>query len=349
MTLTLLAVICLGLLGWNLGPALPFLFGVVLPLLSLMIFLAGFVRKIFAWAASPVPFPIALTGGQQQFLDEIPARRLEAPPGPFWAVCRMSLEILCFRSLLRNTQARKAPEIGLVHQPDPWLWLAAVIFHYALLLILLRHLRFVLDPAPWWIGLLISADGFFQIGSPRLYLSNVAFLLALAFLLGRRLRDPRLRYISLPVDYFILLLLAGLAGTGLYLRHGGHEDIAALKIFAMNLVSLRPTAPAGAGPAFFSHLAYASALLICFPFCKLMHLGGIFLSPTRALPNNSREHRHVNPWNRPREFQTYAQYEESFRKNMAAAGLPLESPPADGETSVLSSHAGKAHVQNSRS
>jgi nitrate reductase gamma subunit len=349
MTLSLGLVLGIGILGWSLGPALPFLFGAVLPLLSLTVFLAGFARKILVWAAAPVPFPIALSGGQQQSLEEIPARPLEAPPGPFWAACRMGLEVLCFRSLLRNTRARKAPEIGLVQLPDPWLWLAALVFHYAFLLILLRHLRFVLDPAPWWIGLLISVDGFFQLGSPRLYLSDIGFLLALAFLLGRRLWDPRLRCLSLPVDYFLLLLLAGLAGTGLYLRHGGHEDIAALKTFALNLVSLRPTAPAGAGPAFFSHLAYASALLVCFPFCKLMHLGGIFFSPTRVMPNNSRERRHVNPWNRPREFQTYAQYEDSFRKSMAAAGLPLESPQADGETSAPSGRAEKAHAQNSRS
>jgi nitrate reductase gamma subunit len=348
VTLSLAAVLGIGLLGWGLGPVLPFAFGVVLPLLALAVFTAGFARKILVWAAAPVPFPIALTGGQQQFLEEIPPQRLEAPPGAFWAACRLGLEILCFRSLLRNTQARKAPGLGLVQQPDPWLWLAALVFHYTLFFIILRHLRFALDPAPFWIGLLLSVDGFFQIGSPRFYMSDGGFLLALAFLLGRRLGNARLRYLSLPGDYFILLLLAGLAGPGLYLRHGAHEDLAALRSYVLSLVSLSPVAPTGAGPAFFSHLSYASSLLLCFPFGKLMHSGGILFSPTRIMPNNSRQIRHVNPWRRSLEFQIYAEYEERFLKELRAAGLPLEARPRD-QSSVLSGQAGKTDVQNFRS
>jgi nitrate reductase gamma subunit len=209
-------------------------------------------------------------------------------------------------------------------------------------------LRLVLDPAPRGLDLLLLADGFFQIGSPRLHLSVVGFLLALACLLGRRLWEPRLRFLSLPGDYFPLLLLAALAGTGLYLRHGGQADIAALKTFAMGLVTLRPTAPAGASPVFFAHLAYASTLLCCFPFSKLMHMGGIFFSPTRVMPNNSRARRHPNPWNRPRGFQTYSQYEENFRLSLVTAGLALESPPPDAG-SVPNGCAEKTHVRSPRS
>ena len=345
MIFSLAAILAIGLLGWGLGPALPFLSGVVLPLLSLAVFILGFARRVLVWASSPVPFPIALSAGQQQSLDGISPQRLEAPPGPFWAACRVGLEALCFRSLLRNSRTRAWPGTGLVHQPDPRFWLAALVFHYALLVIVLRHLRFVLDKAPRWLDLLLLADGFFQIGSPRLHLSAAGFLLALACLLGRRLWEPRLRFISLPGDYFPLLLLAALAGTGLYLRHGGQEDIAALKTFALGLVALRPAAPAGASPVFFMHLAYASALLCCFPFSRLMHMGGIFLSPTRAMPNNSRAQHRPNPWNRPREAQTYARYEENFRQSLAAAGLPLESPPPDAGSGP-DGLAEKAHVHN---
>jgi hypothetical protein len=54
-------------------------------------------------------------------------------------------------------------------------------------------------------------------------------------------------------------------------------------------------------------------------------MGGIFLSPTRNLPNNSRAMRHVNPWN-PAEmkFRTYAQYEDDYREKMKKAGIPVE-------------------------
>jgi hypothetical protein len=61
-----------------------------------------------------------------------------------------------------------------------------------------------------------------------------------------------------------------------------------------------------------------------FPFSKLMHMGGIFLSPTRNLANNNRAVRHVNPWNYPVEVHTYEEYEEEFREKMIEAGLPVE-------------------------
>ena len=44
-----------------------------------------------------------------------------------------------------------------------------------------------------------------------------------------------------------------------------------------------------------------------------MHMGGVFLSPTRNLANNSRSRRHVNPWNYPVKTHTYAEWEEEFR------------------------------------
>jgi nitrate reductase gamma subunit len=65
-------------------------------------------------------------------------------------------------------------------------------------------------------------------------------------------------------------------------------------------------------------------LFAYFPFSKLMHLGGVFLSPTRNLPNDSREARHINPWNYPVKVHTYEAYEDDFREKMIEAGLPVE-------------------------
>ncbi|HET6923693.1 MAG TPA: hypothetical protein VFI16_11160, partial [Anaeromyxobacteraceae bacterium] len=76
--------------------------------------------------------------------------------------------------------------------------------------------------------------------------------------------------------------------------------------------------------AFHAHLFFVSVLLAYFPFSKLMHMAGVFMSPTRNLTANSREVRHVNPWNAPVEVHTYAEYEDEFRDRMRDAGLPLE-------------------------
>ena len=43
---------------------------------------------------------------------------------------------------------------------------------------------------------------------------------------------------------------------------------------------------------------------------------------------NTREVRHVNPWNNPdAPYRTYAEYEDDFRDLMAEAGLPWKSSP----------------------
>jgi nitrate reductase gamma subunit len=93
---------------------------------------------------------------------------------------------------------------------------------------------------------------------------------------------------------------------------------------AMSLLRLSPQPADGLGVVFYAHLLLVCTLLAYFPFSKLVHMGGIFLSPTRNLTANSREVRHVNPWNAPVPVHTYAEYEDEFRERMREAGLPLE-------------------------
>ena len=111
------------------------------------------------------------------------------------------------------------------------------------------------------------------------------------------------------------------------MRYFAKVDIASVKVLTMGLVTLNPVVPDGIGTVFFIHMMFLSALLMYFPFSKLMHMGGVFLSPTRNLPNNSRAVRHVNPWNPPKKYRTYAEYEDEFRDLMAEAGLPLDKKP----------------------
>ena len=123
------------------------------------------------------------------------------------------------------------------------------------------------------------------------------------------------------------------SNTGTYsleltFKSGIDTDIAQVKVFIMGLVHFSPVAPDGISPLFFMHLAFVSVLLLYFPFSKLMHMPGVFFSPTRNLPTNTREVRHVNPWNPPKQYFTYAEYEDVYRDAMAEAGLPLEKQPS---------------------
>ena len=69
---------------------------------------------------------------------------------------------------------------------------------------------------------------------------------------------------------------------------------------------------------------WSCALIAYLPFSKLVHMGGVFLSPTRNLANNNRMKRHVNPWNAPVAVHTYQEWEDEFRDKLTACGLPLE-------------------------
>lgn len=339
MYVSLLAVIVIGAiacLGSLMG--LQYLFGIVLPLLAAVVFVVGLVWRMIYWSKSPVPFCIPTTGGQEKSLDWIKPNRLDNPTSTAGVIGRMLLEVLTFRSLFRNTEAdiranvdENGPQV--VYYSSKWLWLFALAFHYCFLIIFIRHFRFFLEPVPFVITLVEGLDGMFQMGVPRMYLSSIIILGALAFLFTRRLVNTRMRYLSLANDYFPLLLIISVILSGMYMRYIGKVDVASVKTLLMGLVTLHPVLPANIGISFFVHVTFVSVLLMYFPFSKLVHMPGIFFSPTRNMVNDSRRVRHVNPWNPPKKYRTYMEYEDDFREAMFEAGLPLEKQPdkADAE------------------
>ncbi len=310
-----LGVAALGL-GW--------VFGVGVPYLAAVILVVGLVLRVLRWARAPVPFRVPTTCGQQRSLPWIKPARLDNPSTAWGVVGRMFLEVVAFRSLFRNTRVQLEKGGKTVYGPDKWLWAGALAFHFSFLAIFVRHYRFFVEPVPAVVGWLQSLDGFFQVGVPVVFVTDVVILAGLAFLFGRRLLDPKLRYISLAADYLPLLLLAGIAVSGVLLRYFVKTDTVAVKDLAMSLVTFAPAVPTGLSPLFFVHVFLVCVLFAYLPFSKLSHLAGVFLSPTRNLANNNRRCHHVNPWNAPVEVHTYEEWEEEFRDKIKAAGLPLE-------------------------
>lgn len=303
---------------------LNYLFGIIIPYLALITFVVGFIAKVFNWAKTPVPFNITTTCGQQKSLPWIKHDNLESPSDNKGLILRMFFEILFFRTLFRNTkmELRKGPQI--VYGSNKWLWMAGMAFHYSFLVILIRHFKLFVEPAPFFISLVEGLDGFLQIGLPILMLTDVILLGAVGFLLLRRILDSKLRYISLPADYFPLMLILSIGITGVLMRYFTKVDVVGIKELAVGLFSFHPTVPAGINTLFFVHLFLVSVLIAYFPFSKLMHLGGVFLSPTRNMKNDNRVKRHINPWNPKVMVHTYEEWEDEFRGVMKDCGLPLE-------------------------
>jgi [DsrC]-trisulfide reductase subunit M len=312
---------------------LQIIFGVVVPYLAVLIFVEGFIYRIFQWARSPVPFKIPTTGGQHKSLDWIErdlGEKLDNPHSTKYLLGRMALEVFAFRSLFRNlrTELRKDPEnpegARLIHWSYKWLWLGAIAFHYAFLVVLIRHLRFFTEPVPGFLHLIEGADGFLYFFTPVVYLSGVVLVVAVAYLLARRITNPMLRYISLAADYFPLLLILGIGISGILMRYVYKVDVVAVKELAMSLVALHPKVPAGIAPIFFVHLFLVSTLFAYFPFSKLMHAPGVFMSPSRNMTTNNRAVRWENAWNYPVKFHHYDEYEDRFREAMIEAEIPVE-------------------------
>ncbi len=336
---SLIAVIVLFLVAWaGTAVGLQVVFGIIIPYLALITFLAGFAYKVMGWSRSAVPFRIPTTGGQQKSLPWIKHSQLDCPATKWQVVARMALEILTFRSLFRNTRMRLKEGSKLSYQLEIFLWVGALAFHYAFLAVLVRHLRFFTEPVPFFVTLVENVDSFFrleflypnfQFGLPGVFISGLALLAAVTYLVTRRLFIRQVRYISLASDYFPLFLIFGIALTGILMRYIVKIDVTAAKELTMGLVTFRPTIPEGVGSVFYIHLFFVSVLLAYFPFSKLMHLAGIFLSPTRNLTTDTRAKRHINPWNYPVPVHTYEEYEDEFREKMIEVGIPVDKMPVE--------------------
>ncbi len=326
---SLIAVIILFLFAYVgvMFPGGEYFFGLLIPFAAVIIFIAGFAYRVVYWARSPVPFRIPTTCGQQKSLPWIKPANIDNPSTTGGVIVRMFLEVVFLRSLFRNTKCELREGDKLSYQWEIWLWVGALAFHWAFFTVVFRHLRFFLEPVPSCVQILEKLDGFLQIGLPGLMLSGVVLLAAVTFLFFRRIFTPHVRYISLASDYFPLFLIMGIAFTGILMRYFSKVNIVGIKEFTMGLVTLKPQIPEGVGGIFYVHLFFVSVLLAYFPFSKLMHLGGIFMSPTRNLANNSRVKRHINPWNYPVKVHTYDHYEDEFREKMVEAGLPVEKMP----------------------
>jgi nitrate reductase gamma subunit len=193
-----------------------------------------------------------------------------APTTKFGVVLRMVREIVFFESLSKGSR---------------WTWAFSWVFHLSLLLILLRHTRYFLPwiPAPI---VLIQPFGMY---------AGFAMVAGLAGLWARRFLVDRVRYISGPSDHMMLALLILIACSGLGMRFLAHTDVVSVKVFFKGLMSLH-WHELPSDPLLIVHLTLVAALMIIFPYSKLLHAPGIFFSPTRNQVDNPREQRHIAEW-----------------------------------------------------
>jgi nitrate reductase gamma subunit len=227
----------------------------VLFYIAALVFVIGITRKIRIYARTPAPLKIPTT----------PAPLTAA--GVRW---RMAREVVLFESLFKSNK---------------WTWIFGWLFHAALLLVVLRHLRYFQEPV-WLPVALVQPFGLY---------AGFIMVLALAGLWSRRWLVDRVRYISTPSDHLMLALLLAIGLSGLMMRFLAHTDIVALKAFVLGMMRFDWQA-LPADPALLLHLGLVAVLMLIFPISKLLHAPGLFFSPTRNQADNAREARHISAW-----------------------------------------------------
>ena len=219
------------------------------------VLVVGLALKVRSYLRTPAPLKIPTT---------------PAPTTTSGVALRLTREVVFFESLFKASK---------------WTWLFGWLFHAALLLVLLRHVRYFQEPV-WTPIVFVQFFGTY---------AGFAMVAGLAGLWARRFLVDRVRYISTPSDHLHLALLLAIGLTGLGMRFVAHTDIVAVKTFMLGLMRL-DLQPLPADPVLLVHLGLVALLMLVFPISKLLHAPGLFFSPTRNQADTSREARHLAAW-----------------------------------------------------
>lgn len=226
-----------------------FIIGEVFPYIAVTVFVTGMTLRVIKWLRAPVPFQLTL---------------FPAPKTSGGRVATVLREMFFFSSL------RRGGSEGL------WFW--SWIMHVMLVLIIAGHV----------VGIYYLTHQFTLIGlteevSSRLSASigtiaGIGFFMALVVLLYRRLTIKEVKYLSDPADYFDIILLLSVVVTGMMMRVPGVEvDLASIRTYLGDLIMLSPTSLPDEW-FFIVHFSMVNLLLVYFPFSKLVHMAGFFVS-----------------------------------------------------------------------
>ncbi|UWG98411.1 respiratory nitrate reductase subunit gamma [Dehalobacter sp. DCM] len=223
------------------------LFGVVIPYVVIVLFLVGMILRVIAWLKIPIPFKLTL---------------FPAPKNRGGAAVDLVKESVGFKTLWRGNKN---------------LWFMSWLFHISLAFILIGHFFGIGFLGQQFILFGASSEESMRLSVLFGTYAGVALLLGLMLLAIRRTASPTLRFISSFADYFVLVLLLGIVGSGMYMRLFHEITYEAVQSYLLGLITFHPV-PLPDNTAFVFHFTVVQLLLLYFPYSKLVHSCGIFFS-----------------------------------------------------------------------
>lgn len=225
-----------------------FLLSYITPYIAVIVFIGGIAYQIYRWGQKkPVPARLSLFPRPESRLGRLADTLVDTFSG---------------RGLLRTHR---------------WLWIGSIVMHVGLLLLLLGHVRVVTDYYFLWDLLGWGEEQQYQFSAIAGITAGFLFMLPLFYLLARRWSGS-VKWLSVPEDYFVLVLLIGIAITGNHMRLLLHVDQHGMREFMQGLFLFdwKPI-PQSAGASFLYHFSLVQLLMVYFPFGKLMHtIGSVF-------------------------------------------------------------------------
>jgi nitrate reductase gamma subunit len=216
--------------------------GILLVIIAYLVYAAFWVRlsvHTFVWLKSA---------------RQLPPYHAAAGKRSLVAFVSSALDIIFFRRLFASNKV---------------LWLGSWAFHTAFVFVVLRHLRYFLNPVPdciWCVQPFGIAAGYV-----------LAFSL-LYVVIARTV--ARVKYVSYQ-NYVILGLLFFISATGLLMRNFFRPDLIDVKSFVMGIVAFRPSPL----PDNFFFIAHFSFVLLLIPYLPLH----IFTAPLIAIEARGRQ------------------------------------------------------------
>lgn len=216
----------------------------------------GLVYRIFKWWMIPHIYP----------LTRFPSANTHTQ-----AVGKLLADTLLFRPLWKRSQE---------------VWVSGFMLHLCLLLILAGHYAGISSRGREFVVLGLTPAQSETVSACAGMLIGLMLMGVLLYLLVRRWLVIRIRTISTSEDYLVLLLLVGIVISGNLMRLLGGVDSRQVLDFMQGLLLFHPVA-APRSHWFSIHFVLANGLLLYFPFSKLVHSCGGFMSRwmiTRTYP-----------------------------------------------------------------
>ncbi len=153
---------------------------------------------------------------------------------------------------------------------NPALWVGEWVFHAALFLIVLRHLRYFMNQVPAWV-VWAQTPG---------WIAGFVLPAAVLYILGIRLLTGQEKFSS-RANLLMLLDILVIGVTGLLMSTRYRVDLAAVKLFALGVVTFTPSPPP-LSPLLVVHLGLVLALVLYVP-------SHVFTAPLVMLDARGRE------------------------------------------------------------